>query len=67
MKKIARVLLLVMALMPLASPALFADEAEMAGVGEKLKEIIEKQDQILAELETLKSELDIVKIRVSSR
>lgn len=63
MKKFAWILLIAAVSVPFAPQALFADGA---AVESKLQEISKKQDRILAELEALKSELNIVKIRVSS-
>ena len=50
-----------------AAPGLFAEEDDDAGEMQLLKDISAKQDQILSELEAVKMELNVVKIRVSSR
>ncbi len=52
----------------LSSSSSFADETESAvsaEVNEKLVRVMETQQQILKELEDIKSELHILKIRVS--
>ena len=46
----------------LTPSALFADESEVLA---KLKTISDKQDTILAQLEAIKAELNIVKVRTS--
>lgn len=52
-----------------APPPLFAQEtassAELSDIISKLNKISDKQDKILAELEAIKSELNIVKIRTT--
>ena len=50
-----------------AAPGLFAEEDDDAAEMQLLKDISAKQDQILSELEAVKTELNVVKIRVSSR
>ena len=64
MKKIAAVFFVLSLFSSLCVRAAFADDAMLAS---RLDAIEKKQDQILTELAELKSELQIVKIRVSSR
>ena len=64
MKKIAALFLVLSVLAPFGMRPAFANDEETAAV---LKRFEEKQDQILQELAELKSELQIVKVRVSSR
>ncbi len=48
--------------------ALFADGAEMSGgVSGKLDQVIQTQDKILAKLDEIKAELEVVKVRASNR
>ncbi len=49
-----------------SAPALLADEAGSGGSTSTMREISEKQDEILKALEEIKTEINIVKIRVSS-
>ncbi len=64
MKKFAALFLVLSVLMPLSMPPAFASDEELAI---QLKKIEDKQDQILREMAELKAELQIVKVRVSSR
>ena len=64
MKKMTAMFLLLMAVAPLGMRPAFASDDEVSA---RLKAIEEKQDQILADLEALKSEVQVVKIRVTSR
>ena len=65
MKKITAIFLMtVFALAPLGMRPACADDALVSG---QLAAIEKKQDLILQELEALKSELQIVKIRITSR
>ena len=48
--------------------ALFADGEEMRGaVAGKLDLVIQTQDKILAKLDEIKAELEVVKVRASNR
>lgn len=48
--------------------ALFADGAEMSsGVSGKLDQVIQAQDKILAKLDEIKAELEVVKVRATNR
>ena len=60
MKKFTMILMICAVLSPFAVTAARANEAE------DLKMVLEKQEQILKSLEEVKSELQIVKVRVSS-
>ena len=63
MKKSALALILGFSLLAVFSSGIaFADETEIM---EKLKTISDKQDQILAQLESIKTELNIVKVRAT--
>ena len=64
MKKIAAVFFVLSLFSSLGVRAVFADDAMIAS---QLDAIEKKQDKILTDLEALKSELQIIKIRVSSR
>ena len=64
MKKIAAMFLVLSVLAPWGMRPAFANDEETAA---ELKKLEAKQDQILQEMAELKSELQIVKIRVSSR
>lgn len=67
MKKLAVILAFVSVTAGVSVSDLLAEDAGSAHVMYKMKEISEKQDRILAELEAIKTELNIVKIRISSR
>ena len=63
MKKSVLALILGFSLLAVFSSGIaFADETEIM---EKLKTISDKQDQILAQLESIKTELNIVKVRAT--
>ena len=64
MKKLAAVFLVLSALAPFSFRSALADDDTVL---DRLKSIEEKQDRILQDMEALKSEVQIVKIRVSSR
>lgn len=66
MKKLSVAMMTLVACAALAAAPARADE-DMEWVKKELKEISAKQEEILQKLETLRSEVDIVKIRVSSR
>ena len=66
MKKLSMALAALAVVFSFALAPVHADE-DSESMKTTLKEISEKQDRILAELESLKTELNIVKIRVSSR
>ena len=63
MKKLAVVLSMLAVLSPLGVRQIFADD----GLNERLRGIEIKQEKILADLEAIKSELQIIKIRITSR
>ncbi len=63
MKKIAAFLLAFALIAPISLRPAFADDETMA----RLKVIEEKQDRLLQEMAELKAEMQIVKVRVSSR
>ena len=63
MKKLAVVILVLAALSPLGIAPIYADD----GLNERLRGIEIKQEKLLASLEEIKSELQIIKIRITSR
>ena len=63
MKKKMSIFLVLAALTSFGGSPSFASDAEVAA---RLQAIENKQNKILADLETLKSELQIVKIRITS-
>ena len=67
MKKFTIVLAFISIIAGISISNLLAEDASSAHIMHKMKEISEKQDRILAELEAIKTELNIVKIRISSR
>ena len=67
MKKISLILGILFLSALSSAQALYADDALSADTLSVLKRVSEKQDRILQALEELKSELQIVKIRVSSQ
>ncbi len=64
MKKIAALLLMLSVVSSLGTRLALAEDA---AIGSRLRAIEEKQTRILQALEELKSELQIVKIRITSR
>ena len=67
MKKISLILGILFLAALSSTQAVYADDALSADTLSVLKRVSEKQDRILQALEELKSELQIVKIRVSSQ
>jgi hypothetical protein len=65
MKKWVRVFCGISLFVAMTQGMLHADEALSQEVMAKLKSIDEKQDKILSELESIKSELNVVKIRTT--
>ena len=65
MKKNLDIVLFIILSLSFIPSASWADDA-CPDVGSKMDEIVKEQKQILDSLEQLKSELNIVKIRVSS-
>ncbi len=64
MKKIAALFFILSVLTPLSARTASAEDAVIAS---RLKTIENKQDRILQAIEELKSELNMVKIRVTSQ
>ena len=64
MKKISILFLVLSVLVPMGMRPAFAENEEIIA---QLKTIERKQDRILQELEELRSELNIVKIRITSQ
>ena len=66
MKKFRFIFIFTVMVATFSASNIFAEEINSSDVMSKMREISEKQDRILAELETIKSELNVVKIRISS-
>jgi hypothetical protein len=67
MKKIGLFLSVLAIAVFFSASNVLADEGTSGESAKMLKEISEKQDRILQALEEMKSELNVIKIRISSR
>lgn len=65
MKRISLISAVLFCILALGACGVFADEAEQSQANSRLQQVVDTQQQILKQLEDIKSELQVLKVRVS--